>query len=385
MRVAHLRHSWELVARHGDQVPLFFYSTLFLAHPETRDMFPIWMSAQRDKLVTSLGRIVSQVDDLDALAPYLQQMGRDHRKFAVDAEHYPAVGAALLATLEHFMGAAWNPKLAADWGAAFGLVAKVMSEAAEESAVHSPPWWEAEVVSHERRAPDIAVLTLAPDHPLRYLPGQAMAVESPLRPRMWRYYTPANAPREDGTIDLHVRAVPGGPVSGALVLATRVGDTLRLGAPIGDRLTLDARQRRNLLLIAGGTGLAPFKALIEQVAAEHAAGLGQRRVHLFFGTRQSWELYDRADLQRVQAAQPWLSVVPCVSHDSYYEGQQGSVVEVAMKYGPWPDHDIYVCGSSEMVEGSLAVLSEAGVPDERVRCEAFSGDGPYGPREEWRP
>jgi len=65
------------MAMHGDAVPLFFYSDLFLRHPETRDLFPVSMAAQRDRLVHALGRIVSDVEHADALGEYLRGLGRD--------------------------------------------------------------------------------------------------------------------------------------------------------------------------------------------------------------------------------------------------------------------------------------------------------------------
>ena len=83
MDVARLKQSWSLVAAHGDQVPLYFYSLLFLANPETRQMFPTNMAGQRDRLVTALGHIVSNVDQVDRLVGFLQDLGADHRKFAV--------------------------------------------------------------------------------------------------------------------------------------------------------------------------------------------------------------------------------------------------------------------------------------------------------------
>src|SRR5687768_10117189 len=99
MDTAALQNSWAIVAKSGDEVPLFFYSHLFLSHPELREMFPISMSAQRDKLVGALGRIVSNVEQLEEVTPFIQQLGRDHRRFSVVAEHYSKVGASLLATL----------------------------------------------------------------------------------------------------------------------------------------------------------------------------------------------------------------------------------------------------------------------------------------------
>src|SRR4051794_7934505 len=164
-----MRANFAKAAATGDEAPLYFYSHLFLSHPETRRMFPVSMAHQRDRLFQALGQVVANVDDLDALVPILQQLGRDHRKFGTAAEHYPAVGASLLATLQHFDDE-WNPQLAQDWTAAYQLVAQVMIEAAL-AAADQPPWWEAEVVRHERRSIDIAVLRLEARTPLEYLPG----------------------------------------------------------------------------------------------------------------------------------------------------------------------------------------------------------------------
>jgi hypothetical protein len=75
MDVQRMRKSFDKVASFGDEVPLFFYSHLFLSHPETRAMFPVSMMQQRDRLFRALGHIVARVDDLDVLVPFLQQLG----------------------------------------------------------------------------------------------------------------------------------------------------------------------------------------------------------------------------------------------------------------------------------------------------------------------
>src|SRR5947209_10356158 len=231
-----MRASFAKAAAHGDEAPLWFYSHLFLSHPETRALFPVSMAHQRDRLFAALGDVVHYVDDLDRLVPMLQQLGRDHRKFGTVAAHYPAVGASLLATLEHFDDE-WDDALAKSWTEAYGLVADVMVAAAE-GAADEPPWWDAEVVSHERRTVDVAVLQVRPRAAFPFLPGQSLSLETELRPRLWRYYSIANARRPDGSLELHVKARDGGPVSTALVRGAAVGDQLRLGPALGE-LTLD--------------------------------------------------------------------------------------------------------------------------------------------------
>src|SRR3954454_24165459 len=136
--VAAMRANFGKAAANGDEAPLYFYSHLFLSHPETRALFPLSMARQRDRLFQALGDVVHYVDDLDSLVPILQALGRDHRKFGTVAEHYPAVGASLLATLKHFDDD-WNEALEQDWTAAYQLVAQVMIDAADEAA-DQPPW-----------------------------------------------------------------------------------------------------------------------------------------------------------------------------------------------------------------------------------------------------
>jgi NAD(P)H-flavin reductase len=361
-----LRESFARVATYGDDVPLFFYSHLFLAHPETREMFPVSMAGQRDKLVNALGRIVSDVSNHDTLLPFLRSLGRDHRKFGTVAEHYPAVGASLIATLKHFSGPSWTEDLAQDWTEAYGVVTQVMTDAAAEDESRNPAWWDATVVGHERRTMEVAVLRIAPDVPLRYLPGQSVAVECEARPRVWRFYSMANAPRHDGTIDFHVRVIDGGVVSYALARRASVGTRLRLGAPVGT-LRLNPGSPRSLLLAAGSTGLAPLKAIVEQ-----AAGLPEPpRAHLVFGARTAAELYDLADLEKMAAQWPWLTVTPAVSGEPGYRGETGTVADVIARRTRLADCDAYICGSPAMTAATVSRLRSLDMPLNQIYAEDY--------------
>ena len=361
-----LKESFARVAAYGDEVPLFFYSHLFLDHPEVREMFPVSMAGQRDKLLNALGRIVSDVSSLDDLVPFLQGLGRDHRKFGTVADHYPAVGASLLATLAHFNGPAWDDELARDWTEAYTVIAQVMTGAAADDETLHPPWWGATVVGHERRTMDVAVLRVAPDIPLRYVPGQSVALQSEVRPRLWRFYSMANAPRLDGTIDFHVRIIAGGPVSSALARSVAVGARLRLGAPVGT-LQLNTASPRSVLLAAGSTGLAPLKAMLEQLAAVASPP----RTHLVFGARTAAELYDLADLEKMTAQWPWLTLTPAVSHDPDFRGETGTVADVIGRRVPLGGHDAYICGSPAMVRATADRLRSLGLPTDHIYFEDF--------------
>jgi NAD(P)H-flavin reductase/hemoglobin-like flavoprotein len=370
--VARLRESFAQVAEHGDELPLFFYSDLFIRHPEVRDMFPVSMAAQRGHLVDALVKIVSQVDNVADLTAFLQGLGRDHRKFGALAEHYDAVGASLLATLQYFSGPAWTPELAADWQAAYALIGSVMTEAARQDEDVRPPWWRGTVVACERRSIDVSVLFVQPEPALDYLPGQSVAIESPSRPRLWRYYSMANAPRQDGLLEFHIRLIDGGAVSMALTSGTAAGTELRLGPPVGV-LTLDQPiSGRDLLLVGGSTGLAPLKAILDQVTAlPQPPG-----VHLFFGARTADGLYDLDSLAKMAAQYSWLTITPAVSADPKFTGETGSLPDVVARHGDWSGHDAYLAGPTTLVRDTAARLASAGMTEDHIHIEDFGWSEP---------
>jgi NAD(P)H-flavin reductase/hemoglobin-like flavoprotein len=370
MDTAALQSSWDRVAKSGDEVPLYFYSHLFLSHPELRSLFPISMSGQRDKLVGALGRIVSNVEQLDEVTSFSQQLGRDHRRFSVVAEHYNAVGGSLLATLKHFLGSAWNDELAGDWAAAYGVISKVMVEAAEQASDTSPAWWDAEVLTVERRTMDVTVLRIQPEQAFTYLPGQSFAMEIPQRPRLWRYFSPANAPRDDCTIDLNVQLVDGGQVSAPLVRSVRAGDTVRLGSAVGDLLTRPEGDTRDLIMVAGGTGLAPLRAVLEQIDREWLAYGTAPQVHLLHGVRVPWNLYDRDPLRELAASRSWFEYTEVVSDDPSFPGACGQVGTVAARQG-WQGRTAFVCGGPYMVANAIEELTAAGMQPDDIRFEKF--------------
>jgi NAD(P)H-flavin reductase/hemoglobin-like flavoprotein len=359
-----IRDSFAHVATHGGEVVEYFYAHLFAHHPDVRSMFPIGMAEQRDRLLKALALVVTNIDNLDGLVPSLRQLGHDHRKFGVRPEHYDAVGASLLATFELFAGEAWTPDVAASWRAAYAVAAQTMIDAAQAVPAASPPWWEADVTTHERRAWDIAVLNIKPRQPYRFIPGQHVTLETPQWPKQWRQYSIANSPRPDGTLEFHVRQIDSGQVSWALVDAIRVGHVVKLG-PAGGSFFLDDVLPRSILMVAGGTGLAPLKAMLL-----HLVNRGETRsVHLFMGARTEAELYDLPAIRALADRHWWLNVTPVVSHDPAYNGYRGTVGEVAAGYGPWLDRDVYICGPTSMVASTRRQLLATGVQPARIHHE----------------
>jgi NAD(P)H-flavin reductase/hemoglobin-like flavoprotein len=332
----------------------YFYARLFVQYPEMRSMFPHSMQDHMERVFTALEYMVWNIDSPGPLTKSLGQLGRDHRKFGVKERHYEAFLAVLVDTVRHFCGHYWTDRTQAAWDAALGHAGSVMVAAAKRDAALRPPWWIGEIVQHDRRGPDLAVLTIKTDRPLRYVPGQYVSVQVPRWPRVWRNFSIGNAPRDNGLLDLHVRAVPGGMVSGSLVHSLGPGDTVLLGQPRGE-MTAPGDAGRDILCIAGGTGLAPTKAIIEAVIKAKRAG-SDPKIGLLFGVRTEKDLYDLPDLRTLQSGYPGFLVIPVVSDDPGFAGVKGTLPGVVARYESYEGKDIFVSGPPPMVRATVSVL-----------------------------
>lgn len=361
-----LRESWALVEPRADRVAEYFYARLFVENPALRDLFPVAMNAQRVRLLRALVRVMQDVDRPAELGSFLAQLGADHRKFGVRPEHYDAVGRALVAALREHAGDGWTKEAEAVWATAYRRISNLMVDAAEAVPATTPTWWDADVVAHERRGEDLAVVTLHPRQPFPYRAGQYVSVCTGHRERLWRSFSIANAPRPDGLLELHVRAVGAGWVSSALVWRLQVGDVVRLGAPMGS-LGIDPRSSRDLLCVAGGTGLAPVKAILDDAARRGF----DRPTSLFFGARDERGLYDLQALWRMAGRLPWLTVVPTVSEGPSWVGERGLLPDVVERHGPWTGHDVLVSGSPSMIRATVGRLHDLGVPAARIRHDPY--------------
>jgi NAD(P)H-flavin reductase len=326
------------------------------------------MEVQRSRLLRALVHVVQMVDRPDELVPYLEQLGRDHRKFGVLAPHYGAVGTALISAVREFAGPTWTPAVEKAWTGAYRTVADAMRTAAQ--AERGPATWLGRVAAHRRVGWDLAVIEVAASEPVPYRAGQYVSVETPQRPRLWRYLSPANAPRSDGTMDFHVRAINSGWVSRAIVAHSRVGDTWRIGPPMG-RMHIDPRSGRDVLMVGGGTGMAPIKALLEELIRRPKPPHTQ----VFIGGRTWEDLYDFDTLRTLSYSNPWLDVVPVVEKEEAASGaERGTLADVVTRYGAWADNDVLVCGSPSMIRATVSRMLVAGTPLDRIRYDPFTMD-----------
>jgi NAD(P)H-flavin reductase/hemoglobin-like flavoprotein len=358
-----VKASFAILAAEPQQAMENMYARLFAANPELRALFPFAMTHTRVAVFAVLNRLVEGLDNLPATEQALAALAANHRKYGVISKYIRPFFGALAATARDCAGSRWTTETGSAWQAAIDYFEAVMSAALSADARAQPAWWTGEIVQHDRRTDTVAVLTIRPDQPLSYEPGQYIAVQTRRWPRIWRSYSIANAPRTNGLIDIHVRAVPGGLVSTALVSHSTAGDTITLGAARGSmRLTADAG--RDLVCVSGGTGLAPLKAITEALVG--ASGQGRRReVTLYLGVRRPRELYDMRDLETLQRAYPSLTLIPVVERDITYDGRVGRLADVVATHPSFRDCDVYVAGPAGLVSATARVLAHR-VPADRL-------------------
>ena len=130
-----VQDSFASIAGIADDAAVLFYQRLFELDPSLRGMFRGDMTEQRRKLMQMITAAVKGLDRLEQLVPVVQDLGRRHGKYGVQASHYDTVGAALLWTLEAGLGRDFTPEVKQAWTAVYTLLATTMKEAAREEPV----------------------------------------------------------------------------------------------------------------------------------------------------------------------------------------------------------------------------------------------------------
>ncbi|SEK57062.1 CDP-4-dehydro-6-deoxyglucose reductase [Roseateles sp. YR242] len=217
----------------------------------------------------------------------------------------------------------------------------------------------------ERISHDVVrvMLRLPPTSRLPFLSGQYIDVIGPDSIR--RSYSLANAPREDQQLELHIREVPGGAMSQYWFHQARANDLLRLRGPIGT-FFLRGQAGKDLVLLATGTGIAPVKAILEDVVRREPAAQ-PRSVTVYWGGRHRDDLYWHAP------DQPGLRFVPVLSRaDDSWTGARGYVQDIFLgEVRDLPNTLVYACGSDAMIHSAQARLQAAGLPDRQFHSDAF--------------
>lgn len=217
--------------------------------------------------------------------------------------------------------------------------------------------YQAKVFRHTRAADDVSLLhlRLPAGQRARFQAGQYLQVT--LADGSRRAYSMANAPHESDSLQLHVRHVPGGQFT-QVAAQLQAGDVLQVELPFG-QCELPEGSTAPLLCVAGGTGFAPVKSLLDDLVKKRI----ERPVTLVWGAR------DRAGLYLLEAVQRWQRLLPdfrfiaAVEHEADaaalagFHGRVDAAVRAA--FDSLAGHEVYCCGAPPMVSAVKAVCLDA--------------------------
>jgi len=229
----------------------------------------------------------------------------------------------------------------------------------------------ARVHSLQRAAADVMIvkLRLPASERLQFLAGQYIDIL--LKDGRRRSFSLANAPHDDELLELHVRLVPGGQFTEHVFSTMKEKDILRFNGPHGG-FFLREDSTKPMLMVAGGTGFAPIRAVVEHAIAEDCP----RPITVYWGGRTEADLYQRNIAERWAAEHEHIRFVPVLSElpaDAAWAGRTGFVHEAAM--ADFPDlsgHQVYACGSPAMIAAAKRDFCErCKLPAEEFFADSF--------------
>lgn len=127
-----VQSTFNIIAPIADDAAALFYSKLFEIDPSLKSMFKEDMADQRKKLMQILGVAVSSLNNLEAIVPAVQDLGRRHVKYGVRPQHYNSVAEAILWMLAQTLGATFTPEIKQSWTEVYTVLADTMIAAANE-------------------------------------------------------------------------------------------------------------------------------------------------------------------------------------------------------------------------------------------------------------
>lgn len=231
---------------------------------------------------------------------------------------------------------------------------------------------QAKVFKKIQLAPDVTQLQLRFPAGMRvkFKAGQYLQLVLPNGQR--RSYSMANAPHESDSVQLHIRNLPQGHFSDDLLKKLQVGEFLKIELPHGD-FWLREDSDRPMLMVAGGTGFAPIKSILDHIVRQKL----HRIVHLYWGARTQEGIY-AADVMARWARQfpDWVMhpVLSNTTDESAWSGRVGFVHEaVCADFKDLSDWDVYACGGMPMVTALRDVCSKLGHLKANFYSDAFVG------------
>ena len=200
---------------------------------------------------------------------------------------------------------------------------------------------------------------------LAFLPGQYVNLKVPGSEQSRAYSF--SSLQKDGEVSFLIRNVPGGLMSSFLTNLAKAGDSMTLAGPLGSFYLRPIQ--RPLLLLAGGTGLAPFTAMLEKIAEQGS----EHPLHLIYGVTNDFDLVELDRLQALAARIPNFTFSACVANPDSQYPQKGYVTQhIEPRHLNDGDVDVYLCGPPPMVEAVSQYVREQGITPVNFYYEKFA-------------
>ena len=211
-------------------------------------------------------------------------------------------------------------------------------------------------------------LSLPASERLAFRAGQY--IEFLLRDKSRRAFSLANAPSNDEFLVLHLRLVEGGKFTQHVFTEMKEKALVRIEGPFGS-FFIKETSNLPLLLVAGGTGFAPIKAMLEQLIAEKDL----RPVALYWGVKTAQDLYHHELALSLVEQHPALTYIPVLSeaeNDVSWKGSKGFVHEAVINdIKNIADFDVYVAGPPVMVSAAKDTFLAKGLPEDQLLFDSF--------------
>lgn len=232
--------------------------------------------------------------------------------------------------------------------------------------------YDTRVRSVRRLTRDIAEVSLEViGEPIAFTAGQFVNVQVP-GTGLLRTFSLANAPADGDRVDLVVKLYPDGVFSRFLREDARPGAPVRVLGPYGQlKIHLS---HRDVLMIAGGSGLAPLLSMLRDLAHRGF----DRPVTLFFGARTPEDLYLTEEIRAAGSRLGGFEFVPVLSEawPADWSGPTGLVTDAVRRWRAELAHDVYLCGPPPMIDAAVPVLTAAGVRPRNIYFDAFAPAAP---------
>jgi ferredoxin-NADP reductase len=259
-------------------------------------------------------------------------------------------------------------------------------EAAADSVAPGAPapprleWQVATVVSVRQETPRARTLILDLPRWTGHRAGQHVDVRLVAEDgyQAQRSYSIASAP-EEGTVALTVERLDDGEVSPYLCDVLQPGDGVEVRGPIGGYFVWEAAHGGPLLLVAGGSGIAPLMAMLRHHAHADASARAAVPVRLLYSARTLDDIIYRSELEQL-ADPPRVEIAFTLTREAppEWNGYRRRVDRAMLEAVSWPQSAApraYVCGPTSLVESVATLLVELGYEPPRVRTERFGPTG----------